>query len=40
MNTGGWIIMILMWSGIFGVAAFCFHRVLTDKTEPGGAKDE
>lgn len=36
MNIGGWIILVIMWGGIIGVAGFCFARVLMDKTEPGG----
>jgi hypothetical protein len=40
MNIGGWIILIIMWGGIIGVSAYCFARVLMDKTEPGNDENE
>lgn len=31
MTAGGWILLILSWSLIIGVAAFCFVKVLSNK---------
>lgn len=40
MSIGGWIIMLTMWIAVIGVATFCFARVLMEKPEPGGGKEE
>jgi hypothetical protein len=35
MTTGGWAIMILSLSFVWGLTGWCFYRVLTEA--PGGA---
>lgn len=31
MNLSGWIFLVLSWSGITGLAAFCFYKIFTKK---------
>ena len=30
MTTGGWIMLTLMWGGIFALGIYCFSKVLED----------
>jgi hypothetical protein len=38
MTAGGWVMLILSWGFILGLAGFCFARVLASKADnqPGG----
>jgi hypothetical protein len=31
MKTGGWVFLILSWSFIVGLVAFCFFKIFTKK---------
>ena len=30
MNTGGWIMMILMWGGVIALGIYCFGKILSE----------
>lgn len=40
MNTGGWIILIIMWGTIIGLGIFCFGRIFMDKKSPSAMDAE
>ena len=30
MNTGGWIMLALMWGGVFALGIYCFGKILSE----------
>jgi len=31
MNFSGWVLLVLSWSGIVALAAFCFYKIFSKK---------
>jgi len=30
MNTGGWVMLALMWGGVIALGIYCFSKVLSE----------
>jgi hypothetical protein len=33
MNLGGWIMLIMMWGGVFALGIYCFQKIFSDKND-------